>query len=871
MVRTRQEQITTRHAPDVFRRTLWKAFLPILFLAMLFATTLPVHAQAPSAEVDTPSYGAMADLLENDTSRRALIEQLRRLATQPVAAQPVSTPPDSAQSGSAQSASAQPGSASPETTDAAPSVAGGDARVPAEAGDQSLSRRIADGTQLVLQNIAADFAQAFDAFRSLGRGEGVSGVTMAQWLSALTSMAIVVAATLLAHGLLRAIANRGYARIDAWVAQHAHAPAGTRVPPAGAPVPPDAPTNLCRLYRYMVAVVGALLIDVGVIALAGVVGYTTGVYASDRPNTIGMLESMFVNAFVAVEIARALVRTVFATRYQHLRLLPMTDDIATYWNGWLGRLIALTGYGIMVVVPVVKAMFSPAVGQAVGLLLMLGVYIYAVRVIWRNRTLLRERLERRADKASTAFFGTLIRILARIWHIIAISYFTVLLIVSQIATESALPFMARATGQTLVAVTLGLMLSALLTSILARRIQLSSAMRERLPMLEARINSYVPATLKTLRTLILIVVVLVVLDAWRAFNLTQWLSSPHGTATIGMVTHIAIILLFAALAWTLIASIIEHRLSTTVGRAPSARERTLLALFRNAALVVILTMTVLIVLSQVGINIAPLIAGAGVVGLAIGFGAQKLVQDIITGIFIQIENGMNVNDVVEAGGVFGTVEKITIRSVGIRTLDGGYHMIPFSSVDAVVNHMRDFSFHLGEYTIAHRESVDDAIFHLEKAFEELKQDSVLAPEILEDITIPGVTSLNERGFTIRVLIKTTPGMQWAVQRGYNRLVKKHFNAADIELPYPHSVVYFGQDKKGAAPAANVHVASERTTHPDGQAPATGHTPWPLTRPQSSSEEVLGNELDGAVNAEDTPDDADVNLAHRPPRTPGTKA
>src|SRR5690606_20081087 len=126
-----------------------------------------------------------------------------------------------------------------------------------------------------------------------------------------------------------------------------------------------------------------------------------------------------------------------------------------------------------------------------------------------------------------------------------------------------------------------------------------------------------------------------------------------------------------------------HRLSPVGLRAPSEREKTLLALFRNAALVVIVTLTILVVLSQIGIDIAPLIAGAGVVGLAIGFGAQKLVQDVITGVFIQLENGMNQNDVVEVAGIFGTVEKITIRSVGIRTLDGGFHMIPFSSVDKV--------------------------------------------------------------------------------------------------------------------------------------------------------------------------------------------
>src|SRR5690606_11778812 len=100
-------------------------------------------------------------------------------------------------------------------------------------------------------------------------------------------------------------------------------------------------------------------------------------------------------------------------------------------------------------------------------------------------------------------------------------------------------------------------------------------------------------------------------------------------------------------------------------------------------------------------------------GLAIGFGAQKLVQDVITGVFIQLENGMNQNDVVEVAGIFGTVEKINIRSVGIRTLDGGFHMIPFSSVDKVSNHTRDFSYHYGEYAITYRENVDDAVRQLE--------------------------------------------------------------------------------------------------------------------------------------------------------------
>lgn len=296
--------------------------------------------------------------------------------------------------------------------------------------------------------------------------------------------------------------------------------------------------------------------------------------------------------------------------------------------------------------------------------------------------------------------------------------------------------------------------------------------------------------------LILIAVALVVLDAWHFFDLAAWLDSPGGQATVATVFQIALIVAIAALGWTVLASIIEHRLGTASGPSRATeREKTLLMLFRNAAAVVISTMTILVLLSQIGVNIGPLIAGAGVAGLAIGFGAQKLVQDVITGAFIQLENGMHRNDIVELGGLFGTVEKITIRSVVVRTLDGGYHLIPFSTIDQLTNHTRDYGYHYAEYSVAYRADVDEAMAELELAFKDMMEDPELAAEVLEDISIPGVTALNERGFSIRVLIKTTPGNQWAIQRAYNRLVKQRFDAAGIELPYPQTVVHFGDDKR----------------------------------------------------------------------------
>ncbi len=751
------------------RTECFASFYRLLLYIALFSSAILLTASARAQSTEkgegtVTSYAALADLLENGETRARIIAELRSLAP-PAQAEPTLKPNEE--------------------------IAKVAVPTPEAEGNVLFSRSIADSIERLITSVSRDLSQAAAAFRALSRDGTVEGVERIRIEFLLLNFAIVVAVTLAAFFIFRRIASTLYARSNAWVT------AGSGQFKGQPELEKHDRFLDSELYRKSIAIVLAMVVDTVAILLAGAVGYMTGLFAVGEANVIGTLESLFINAFVAIEVAKAIVRGIFAPRYDQLRLFKMNDDIAAYWGKWLERLISFIGYGILVVVPLAKSLLSPILGHIIGILIMLSVYVYAVRIIWKNARSVRARLQLRAQSSATAFFSTLIRMLARTWHALAIAYFTVLLVASQIAPSEALPFMAKATLQTLAAAGLGLLLSAIASAILRRRIELSEELRARLPMLELRINSYIPAALKGLNSLILVVVVLVVLDAWNAFNLATWVASESGRAVIFAVVHSAIVLTIAAVIWTVVASIIEHRLSPAPGRGePSEREKTLLSLFRNAALVVIVTLTILVVLSQIGIDIAPLIAGAGVAGLAIGFGAQKLVQDVITGVFIQLENGMNQNDVVEVAGIFGVVEKITIRSVGIRTLDGGFHMIPFSSVDKVSNHTRDFSYHYGEYAIAYREDVDDAIHHLKRAFEELMQDEEIAGSVLEEISIPGVTSLHERGYNIRVLIKTLPGMQWVVQRAFNKLVKKHFDAAGIELPYPHTVLHLGQDKNG---------------------------------------------------------------------------
>ena len=176
---------------------------------------------------------------------------------------------------------------------------------------------------------------------------------------------------------------------------------------------------------------------------------------------------------------------------------------------------------------------------------------------------------------------------------------------------------------------------------------------------------------------------------------------------------------------------------------------------------------------------------------------------------------MNKGDVVTVDGITGTAEHISIRSVGVRDSSGTYHLIPFSNVNRVSNYMRGYANHIAEYGIAYHESIDDAIVALREAFDELMKGE-MKRFILEPLNVHGVTQLADSAVMIRVSIKTTPGDQWLVGRAYNRLVKLHFDAAGIEIPYPHMQVYFGQNKDGSAPP--VHVLMEKGRKPVSQSP-----------------------------------------------------
>jgi small conductance mechanosensitive channel len=191
------------------------------------------------------------------------------------------------------------------------------------------------------------------------------------------------------------------------------------------------------------------------------------------------------------------------------------------------------------------------------------------------------------------------------------------------------------------------------------------------------------------------------------------------------------------------------------------------------------------------------------VGLAIGFGAQALVKDVITGVFILLEDAIAVGDWVEVGGVMGGVESMSIRSVKLRDLNGVVHVVPFGDIASVTNMNREFGYALMDIGVAYREDVDEVIEVLKEIGAEIREDETVGPQILEDMEVFGLNNLLDSAVEIRVRMKTKPLRQWSVRREFLRRTKKRFDELGIEIPYPHQTLYFGVDKEGNAPAAHV--------------------------------------------------------------------
>jgi small conductance mechanosensitive channel len=241
----------------------------------------------------------------------------------------------------------------------------------------------------------------------------------------------------------------------------------------------------------------------------------------------------------------------------------------------------------------------------------------------------------------------------------------------------------------------------------------------------------------------------------------------------------------------------------------SARTRTLLPLLRNAFLVFLIIVTSIVVLGELGINTAPLLAGAGVIGLAIGFGAQTLVKDVINGIFILFENTVAVGDVVDLDkGHSGVVEAMSIRALKLRDNTGAVHTVPFSDVTSVKNMTKDFSYYVFDIPVAYDQDTDAVIDALHELGAQMQNDPAYRADILDPLEVVGVNAFTDKAVMLQARIKTRPSKQWSVGRELNRRMKKRFEELGFANPFvPYAAREWKLANDGAARPATPEPAT----------------------------------------------------------------
>jgi small conductance mechanosensitive channel len=229
--------------------------------------------------------------------------------------------------------------------------------------------------------------------------------------------------------------------------------------------------------------------------------------------------------------------------------------------------------------------------------------------------------------------------------------------------------------------------------------------------------------------------------------------------------------------------------------ATRKRVTTLTGLLTTLVVVAIWALAGVTVLGQLGLDITPILAGAGIVGLAVGFGAQNLVRDVISGFFVVLENQVRVGDVAIVNGTGGLVEAITFRTMVLRDLAGVVHVIPHGAVTSLANMTKGWSAYVLDVGVAYKEDTDRVVALMRTVAEELRTAPVYAAGILEPMEIFGVDEFAESQVTIKARLKTRPLEQWNVGREYRRRLKKAFDAAGIEIPFPHRSLYIGETSK----------------------------------------------------------------------------
>ncbi len=615
-------------------------------------------------------------------------------------------------------------------------------------------------------------------------------------------LAVVMGVALIAEFLLRralrrpiaALANRAPALPPP---PAAHPTAGLAAAEAGAIEAPDLPPPTAhrppfihRVFHPLRRLPYALAAEVlDLLPLLAILGLSNGILniAIDASAVTTLVIQAVINGYITWRIVTGAVRLLLAPTGPRLRLLPMGDIPAAHLLLWAQRIAAIgIAGGAVAEVGVFFGLYRLA-HDALVKLVWFVVVLCLVTVVLQYRSAVAHWLRPRryrADETASLLAQARAR-LAPVWHYIVILGLFSVWLVSALEIAGGYRWLLKAFLSTATI----LVLAQILTRFAVTRLR--AALRETLPQgetataLATRLLAYEPLMRLIVRTGFAVLTAIALAEAWGIPAFSWFGQGRLGNRLLASLGSIGLTLAIALAIWEAVNAAIERhqaRLSASEQAVRSARLRTLLPMLRTTLLITIVTIVVLIVLSEIGVNIAPLLAGAGVIGLAIGFGSQKLVQDIITGLFLLLENAMQVGDVVTLGGMSGTVENLSIRTIRLRSVDGSVHIVPFSAVTTVTNMSRDFGYAVVDVSVGLNEDSDRIATLLRDVAAEMRAEDAWRSAVLADLDVLGVEKFLANAWVMRVRVRTTPGQRWAVGRELNRRIKHRFDELKIESP-----------------------------------------------------------------------------------------
>lgn len=735
----------------------------------LFRLLLLVLALAAPALAQTPPAGSELDrlieVLRDEARREAFLRALE------------------AARAAAPAAEGQPAAATPPAPPA-------EAAAPALLAPNTLGAQLLTGASQRLQALSDSLLAAAEAVTDIqGLADWASGVardpvTQRRVADAAWKLVLVFGLGLLAEWLTRRWLRRWSDQLDA-------------LAPGSADM-----RGWMRRIPLVLARFGLDLVPLAAFALVsyGLIGFV-------RPlPTTELVLLVANNSYIALAAIMAASRVLLSPASTHLRLVPVLDETAAYITVWVRRIavVSILGYAIAEAGLLFGLPWSAY--DAILRVTLLIVSLLLVIVILQNRALVAEALRAPELKAGDTpdrarrILRVLRDRLADVWHLLAILWIFAAWGVWALEVRDGFARLLRVSALTVAILGLAKLADLLARRAIGRGFRVSPDLARRYPGLEARANRYLPVLKGIATAAISVVALMFLLEVWGLEAFGWFGSGQLGGRLLRSLISMALTVLIAVVVWEVANAAIQrhlHKLSRDAQAARSARVRTLLPMLRTVLSFVIVVFVALNLLTEIGVNVAPLIAGAGVIGLAIGFGSQTLVRDVITGAFLLFEDAMAVGDVVSVGGLSGVVEQLSIRSIKLRAQDGSVHIIPFSAVTTVTNMTRDFSFAVMDVSVAYGEDTDRVAAVLREIASEIRSDAKFGAVIRDDIEILGVERLADSGVVIRARIKTEPLARWSVAREFNRRIKQRFDKLGIEIPYPHQKLVIAEGRHPA--------------------------------------------------------------------------